>query len=184
MIKTEFAMRYEKQFFSSILFLGLSLTGLQAQETIPASGGNVSNSSGSVSYSIGQVVYTTNSGTDGSIIQGVQQPYEISVLQGIEENIGINIEVSTYPNPATEFLKIKVDASAYSDNDPELLIIKSLSYQLFDLNGKILINKNVETTETSVPTGNLIPGTYILRILMNQGKTSQTEIKSYKIIKN
>jgi hypothetical protein len=44
---------------------------IRAQNAIPASGGNATGSGGSVSYTFGQVVYTTKSGTGGSVAQGV-----------------------------------------------------------------------------------------------------------------
>jgi len=66
-----------KNVFILVLLLGLTFPGLQAQEAIPASGGNVTGSGGTVSYSIGQVFYLMNSGATGSVLQGVQQPHEI-----------------------------------------------------------------------------------------------------------
>ena len=63
---------------------------LIAQEAIPAAGSNAIGSGGSVSYSVGQVVYTINTGTNGSVAEGVQQPYEISVVVGIEQAKDIN----------------------------------------------------------------------------------------------
>ncbi|MEJ5266144.1 MAG: hypothetical protein WHT29_12590, partial [Bacteroidales bacterium] len=104
-------MRHKKLKLSAIILLGLGLTGLQAQESVNATGGNAFGSGGSVSYSVGQVVYTTNSGTNGSVAQGVQQPYEISVVTGLEEAKGINLSVSAYPNPTTDYLTLRIDAS-------------------------------------------------------------------------
>lgn len=46
----------------TVLLLGLGLTGLQAQTSANATGGDASGGGGSASYSIGQVVYTTNTG--------------------------------------------------------------------------------------------------------------------------
>ena len=89
---------------SIVLFLGLGLTGLQAQEAIPASGGEASGTGGTTSYSIGQVVYTINTGTNGSVAEGLQQPYEISMVTGIEQAKEINLLFSAYPNPATDLL--------------------------------------------------------------------------------
>ena len=87
-----------------VLWLAL-ITGLNAQETIPASGGEASGSGGSVSYTIGQLVYSTITGTnDNSIAQGVQQPYEISIVSGIAEADEINLKILAYPNPVTDFL--------------------------------------------------------------------------------
>ena len=59
------------------------VTAIQAQKTIPSSGGNASGTGGKISYTVGQVVYTTNKGSNGSAAQGVQQPYEISAITGI-----------------------------------------------------------------------------------------------------
>jgi len=101
-------MKYKKLKLSVILLLGLGLTGLQAQTSINATDGNASGSGGSVSYSVGQVVYTTNTGTTGSVAQGVQQPFEILVVTGLEEAKGINLSVSAYPNPTTDYLTLEV----------------------------------------------------------------------------
>ncbi|MCK9290408.1 MAG: hypothetical protein WCR58_02960 [Bacteroidales bacterium] len=45
--------------------LGLGLTGLQAQESGNAMGGNACGSGGSASYSVGQVVNITSTGPLG-----------------------------------------------------------------------------------------------------------------------
>jgi len=47
-------------------------------------------------------------GTNGSAAQGVQQPYEISVVTAIEEAMDISIEMVVYPNPATDFFKLRI----------------------------------------------------------------------------
>ena len=61
-----------------------------------------------MSYAIRQVVYTINTGTNGSAAQGVQQPYEISVVTAIEEVMDISIEMVVFPNPATDFVKLRI----------------------------------------------------------------------------
>ena len=82
-------MRHKKVKLSAVLLLGLGLTGLKAQEAIPATGGMASGSGGSVSYSLGQLVYTTNTGTNGSVALGIQQPFEIFVVTSIEQAKGM-----------------------------------------------------------------------------------------------
>lgn len=154
---------------SVILLTGLSLTSLNAQEANTASGGNTSGDDGSISYSVGQLVYNTYSAEEGSIQQGVQQPYEISIILGIEEAESINLVCIAYPNPTTDLLWLKVDDT----------FIEDLSYHLFDLNGKSIENKNVNSKTTSISMSELMSGTYILRITSNS-----KEIKSFKIIKN
>jgi hypothetical protein len=87
----------------ALLFLCTVPIAMYAQDTTPASGGNATGTGGSVSYTIGQIVYTTNSGTNGSLSQGVQQPYEISLVTGIEEPSDISIQNIS---PSTYFLKV------------------------------------------------------------------------------
>jgi len=162
-------MRHKRLKLIAVLLLGLGLTGLQAQNAVSASGGNASGSGGSASYTVGQMVYTTHTGTTGSVTQGVQQPYEISVVSGLEEAKGINLTISAYPNPTTEFVKLKVESYK----------VENLSYQLFDVQGKLMETKKLEGDETSIVMSNLVPATYFLKIL-----EGNKEVKSFKIVKN
>ncbi len=153
---------------SALLALGLFVTGAQAQEALPATGGNASGSSGSVSYSIGQVFYYTLAGDNVTLLQGVQQPYEISVVSGVENAGGISLDCMVYPNPTMDKLTMKVDSF-----DPG-----NLSFKLFNPNGKLLVNKKITGKETSISLGNLMPGIYFLKVL-----DKQKEIKTFKIVK-
>ena len=162
-------MRHKKLKLSAVLLIGLGLTGLQAQKTIPASGGNASGSGGIVNYTVGQVVYTTNTGTNGSAAQGVQQPYEISVVSGIEQAKDINLICSAYPNPTTDFLTLNVENY---DNE-------NLSYQLFDISGKLIENKKLTGYETTITMTNRISAIYFLKVMDNK-----IEVKTFKIVKN
>ena len=152
---------------ATLLTFTFSLSTLMAQETIPATGGNASGSGGTVSYSVGQVVYTTNSGTTGSVAQGVQQPFEISVVTGIEQT-AINLVISAYPNPTTDFLQLKVESEK----------LKDLYFQLYNMQGKLLENKKVTGNETSIDMSNLVPATYFVKVT-----EGNKEVKTFKIIK-
>lgn len=164
-------MRYKKLKLSAFLLLGLGICGLQAQEAFPAAGGNASGSGGSVSYSIGQVFYNTNTDGNSSVTQGVQQPYEITVTTGLEDIKWINLDCSVYPNPTTNYLTLKVDASTK-------VSIQSLSYQLHDMNGKLIRFEKVESLETQIDMTNLVSESYLLEVI-NRKKI----VKSFKIIK-
>jgi len=158
-------------FLFFLLFL-LSVGGvrLRAQGAVPATGGNASGSGGTVNYSVGQVVYTTNTGSsNGTVAHGVQQPFEISVVTGLEETKCINLAVSAYPNPTTDYLTLSVDNFETSN----------LSYHLFDISGKLLETKTITGNETSINTSNLVPATYFLKVTENN-----KEVKTFKIIKN
>ncbi|HOG19340.1 MAG TPA: T9SS type A sorting domain-containing protein [Salinivirgaceae bacterium] len=152
---------------STILLLGFGLTGLQAQTSINATGGDASGSGGAVSYSIGQVVYTISTGTTGSVAHGVQQPYEISVETGIEVT-EINLSVIAYPNPTSNYLQLSV----------ENVNLKDLSYQLYNINGKLLQTNELASTETQIDISSYAAATYFVKVI--QGNN---ELKTFKIIK-
>ena len=163
-------MKHKRLKLSALLFLGLGLTGLQAQTSVNATGGNASGSGGSASYSVGQVVYTTNTGISGSVSQGVQQPFEISVVTGIEEAKDIFLNVSAYPNPTTDYLELKV----------ENLQLSELSYKLYDISGKVYQNKEIGNGITKIEMQNLPQGIYFIKVIDTKNK----EFKTFKIIKN
>ncbi|KAF5062550.1 MAG: T9SS type A sorting domain-containing protein [Bacteroidales bacterium] len=163
-------MKHKRLKLSALLFLGLGLTGLQAQTSVNATGGNASGSGGSASYSVGQLAYTTNTGTNGSVSEGVQQPFEISVVTGIEEAKDIFLNVSAYPNPTTDYLELKV----------ENLQLSELSYKLYDISGKVYQNKEIGNSITKIEMQNLPQGIYFIKVIDTKNK----EFKTFKIIKN
>ena len=166
-------MRHKRLHISTVLLLALGFSGLQAQTAIVATGGNASGSGGSMSYSVGQVFYTTATGTNGSVAQGVQQPFEISVETGVEKT-SINLTASVYPNPTTNYLTLEV-------KDFELT---ALHYQLYDLQGKLLQTKKISEAKTKIVMSNLLPAIYFVKIVETRHALSVKEIKTFKIIKN
>jgi hypothetical protein len=117
---------------------------------------------------VGQVVYTTNTGTNGSLAQGVQQPYEISVVSGIKEAIDIALLCSAYPNPTTDFLTLKVENYSF----------ENLRYHLYDIQGKLMESKILTSDETSIEMNRFTPATYLLIVIHNN-----IEVKTFRIIK-
>jgi len=162
-------MKCKKLKLSTVLLLGVGLTGLHAQTSGNATGGNTSGSGGSVSYSVGQIVYTTNTETNGSVAQGVQQPYEISIVTELEEAKSINISVTAYPNPVSEYLILDV-------KDFE---ISNLLFQLYDMNGRLLKTIKITSNQTKIVINNLVSAHYFVKVIQNN-----TLIKEFKIIKN
>ena len=160
--------------FLSLMLAGPAFTYMQAQQlhaSVNSSGGNASGTGGSVSYSVGQVFNTTAFGTNGSVSEGVQQPFEISVLSGMDIT-GIDLYYAVYPNPTSGKLTLKLDASTTPD-------IRSMRYQLYDVNGKMLQNDRLTEYETSIEMSNFNSATYFLKVTKNN-----KEVKLFKIIKN
>jgi hypothetical protein len=161
-------MRHLGKVLIAICLFGYGIK-MQAQETTTVSGGNANSNDSPASYTVGQVAYTVNSGTKGTVTQDVQQPYEISVVSGIEETKGVNLLCSVYPNPDTDFLTLKV----------ENCDIENLYYELYDVKGSILENKKIEANETIINMNGLVPSAYFLKGIQNN-----KEVKTFKIVKN
>jgi hypothetical protein len=151
----------------NVLLLGLGLTA-QAQQATTATGGNASGSGGTVAYSVGQIVYTTNTGITGSVAQGVQQPYEISIVLGIEDN-SIKLELTAYPNPTTNFLTLNVGKAELS----------TFNFQLYDISGKLIESRKIISSSETITMENLPTASYFLKVTNNNN-----EVKTFKIIKN
>lgn len=140
---------------------------IQAQEAIPASGGQATGSGGSSSYSVGQLVYTTNSGSGGTVTQGVQQIIELNTLSNPELTT-VNLSAVTYPNPTSDYITLKISDSA----------LDNLSYKLIDVNGKAIANGSITNADTQISMQSLALGMYILKVNQNN-----QELKTFKIIK-
>ena len=157
----------KSKLISGIVFMSvLVLTQVQAQEAIPATGGEASGSGGSSSYTVGQTAYTIGSGITGTVAQGVQQAYEISVETGIEES-GISLSITAYPNPTTDILILKADIESLE-----------LIFHLYNINGKLLQSQKLNDSETSIDMSGFAPSTYIVKVFDNH-----KEVKTFKIIK-
>ena len=158
----------KKQSYYLIFIFLFCLGGIQAQDAILTSGGDASGSGGSFSYSVGQIVYTTIIDSNGSMAQGVQQPFEISAVLGVDDLLGINLSLVAYPNPTTDFLNLTIANLNY----------KNLSYQLFDINGRLLAQKKLENNSSEITMKQFPSAMYFLKIFNNQKL-----VKLFKIIK-
>jgi hypothetical protein len=98
----------------------------------------------------------------------VQQPYEISVVLGIENSL-IDLDISAYPNPTTQNLTLSIG------ND----ISETLHFQLCDLSGKIIERRKISNRTETIHMENLATGPYFLKV-----SNANNEVKIFKIIKN
>lgn len=99
----------------------------------------------------------------------MQQPFEIWIGTSIDEAQGINLVVSAYPNPTTDYLKLEV-----IDID-----LSALAFQLYNMQGRLIQSQRITGSQTSIDMGSLTPATYFLKVIQG-GK----EVKTFKIIKN
>ena len=150
----------------AVIFTFLSINNFFSQDSFNSSGTNIVSSSGSVSHSIGQLFYNTIVSNDGQVSAGVQQTYTVT-------NVGFNTNtlnnISVYPNPVSNNLTLTISNS-----------IDNFGYNLYDFQGKLIIDGIILSEETTVSTSNLSVGTYFINVYNNQNQKSQT----FKIIKN
>jgi hypothetical protein len=151
----------------SLLLLGIGMT-VQAQQATTASGGDASGSGGTAAFSVGQVVYTANTNASGTVSQGVLQAYEIFTL-GIKET-ELNISLKAFPNPTLNNLTLQI--SDYKN--------KKLSYQLYDIQGRLLNNGQIVAQQTNIEMTSLPTAIYFINVVNQENQ----KVQSFKIIKN
>jgi hypothetical protein len=138
-----------------------------SQEIISSTNGDSSGSGGSSSYTIGQVFFNTIESDNGSLVQGVQQPFEFQTLS-TPALLTVQLTAVTYPNPTTDFVLLKILDTA----------LENLQYTLFDLNGKTIDSKKINSFSTKITMKNFGIGMYLLKLTKNN-----QPLKTFKIIK-
>ncbi len=141
---------------------------VNAQSNTVAAAGDATGAGGSVSYTVGQMDYQVLSSMDGSVEEGLQHAYEISVVTGME-NKDINLTAAVYPNPATEFVKLSVEG----------VDLSAMSYSMTDAVRKIIVEHAITDAQTTISLNGLACGAYYIKVSENS-----TAIKLFKIIKN
>jgi hypothetical protein len=77
--------------------------------------------------------------------------------------------MAVYPNPTTDFLQLEVTGE----------ISQALSFQLVDVEGKIIESRKIVNATETIDMGLLASATYFIKV-SNKDKA----IKTFKIIKN
>lgn len=155
--------------FILLTSLALGFSTLQAQEAIIPAGGDAAGSGGTSSYTLGQMAFEMVSGSSGTLLPGVQQPFEISIIQSIENSTNYSLTSNVYPNPVNNLLQLKIENES----------MVGLSFTLLDLNGKQLAHQKIEQNITAIDMSSYAPAIYILKIVNNNKETI-----TYKIAKN
>ncbi|AUC84292.1 hypothetical protein CW731_02805 [Polaribacter sp. ALD11] len=91
-------------------------------------------------------------------------------LQEEFKDTDLNVTLSVFPNPTAHNLTLQI--SEYNN--------ENLSYQLFDMQGKLLSNGQVNTKKTQINTSSSFSLTYFINVLNQEKK----QVQSFKIIKN
>ncbi|MFN5135263.1 MAG: T9SS type A sorting domain-containing protein [Chitinophagaceae bacterium] len=141
---------------------------LFAQNNTVSGGGEFAGSTGSVTFSVGQIAYTSVTGANATMIQGLQQPFELLIITNLREP-STTFNAHIYPNPAQNQIIISVVSERY----------KNLRYVLMDLNGRIIGADKIIQQTSFLDISQLNTGTYFLRLISNE-----IQVQIFKIIKN
>jgi len=76
------------------------------------------------------------------------------VVTALDELPGLDFEISAFPNPATEIVKLKIIKES----------IAGMQYFLYDMNGNLVLQNRIEGAETEIPFTDLSPAEYILKV--------------------
>lgn len=142
-------------------------TILSSGQVIPASGGDASGSSGSLSFTVGQLVYRQYDDSEGSILQGIQQPFEIYVLTRSEGIIAQAIKV--FPNPTSNTLHLKFPGFSFGNH----------FLSVYDFTGNLLMSEAISASEILIQMSNFPSGAYLLVVY-----DKQSVVKTFRILRN
>lgn len=157
-----------KKLFTLIIILtGIMVTF--AQSAIVSVGGDAQNNNGSVSYTVGQIAIQTNGNESFSVSEGVQQPYEIMTV-GVNEFPQITLNAMVYPNPTENIAQLQLNGLEIPTGGFHAI--------LYDANGKLLQNINVNDDITTFQIGHYATGTYYLEL-----RDGKRVLKTFKVIR-
>lgn len=139
---------------------------MKAQTAVLATGTTAAGAAGSISYSVGQVAYSQKGGSQ-EVMEGVQQAYEITVLEVDNESIPEK-NVLLYPNPVRDFLYVDFGKENFHDS----------RYVLFDSQGRQIKSGNLTQQKTELNMTEIPASVYIIQVFQNN-----RNIKTFKIIK-
>ena len=137
-----------------------------AQNAVVPVGGTASGNGGSVTYTVGQIAVQTNSDGTASISEGVQQPYEISVV-GVDDYPGITLNAVVFPNPTQGNVQLTIDNLQFEGE-----------VKIFDSNGKFLFSKKIEGENTPLDLSRYATGTYYIHVY-----SDKMVMKTFKVVK-
>ena len=151
-----------------LIFLGTGIA--KAQQVVSTAGNHLETGTVQLSWTIGEPVISTLSNGSYILTQGMDQSKLL--IDAIEEIELSGLVISAFPNPTNEFVNLQVH-QLLTDQP-----WKEFSFVLYDMNGKVLMQKQIVSTETVIQMNNYVSSTYFLKVLVNNH-----EVKTFKIVK-
>jgi len=148
-----------------VLLLSISSVFVFGQEVISNGGASFKNGDYAIDFTIGEPIIQTVQKDGKMLTQGYHQP-TLAIIE--VKQIDENFSASLFPNPATSFLNIELDA------------FEGVSFKLQDVNGKIIDQESITQNVTSLNVKNLERGVYLLKLVDQK----DNKLKSYKFLKH
>ena len=104
----------------------LLINVLAAQLNVVATGGDAQANSGAISYSVGQIDYTSVTMQSGSVAQGLQHPFQATIVTDVKLFDGLSF-ARIYPNPFSTSFSMNIESE----------IVNGLNYQVLDVFGRV-----------------------------------------------
>lgn len=158
-----------KSIILSFLMLAAIACGAQeiSNQVVSAAGGEFTGTDISMSWTIGETVTETFSADGIVLTQGFQQSsYTVTRIDDILSDL---FKVDVYPNPVTDYLNINFTGD-----------VSEASLFLFDINGRLIVKKQVDEFNSVISMSDLPDASYVLKLVSSDGK----ETVNFKIIKN
>lgn len=146
---------------TSILLIALNLKG---QTSMNTSGGDGTGNGGSVAFSIGQVFFQVVEDPQISFSEGVQQAFEISIIDGVEEEKPFSFAISAFPNPIMDVLHIELK-DEFSG---------TVMFQVHDAIGNLIQEGEASSSKFTIQTTNWSGGAYYLHVYITDSLQSST----------
>jgi hypothetical protein len=160
-----------KKLLHLIILLIMTTANVFAQSAIVPVGGDAQGNGGSVSYTVGQLAVESAANSNGSIsvVEGVQQPYEIMTV-GVDDYPQIALNAVVYPNPTENIAQLQLNGYEIPAD--------GLRATLYDGNGKRLQTVTVTDDLTAFQIGQYATGTYYLEV-----RDGKRVLKTFKIVR-
>jgi len=154
-----------KTIYYLIALLFFAVSSATAQKVVSANGGTATAAGTQVSWTIGEPITATVSDGTTTLTQGFQQSkLTVTAINDIQV---AGVEIKVYPNPTSDFVTVHFSK-----------VMEKPTYLLFDLSGRLIQQKKIESTDAKVDMTQFAGGSYILKV--NSG---QQPLQTFKIIK-
>ena len=149
------------RYLAILLMLIPAVTMVSAQEVVSSNGDTQSAAGYEVSWTVGEAVIETLIGGTNTLTQGFHQTR--LTVTAVTNFLYPGIEIKVFPNPTQEFITIQF--SEY---------IEDTRYSIYDLRGKLIENKLINSADTEIDLKKYASGQYLLKLITKSGQRLQT----------